>query len=225
MNKFIVVSCINVGDEDSTKDIDYEGTVVVLSCTSDPTSLLFFPVPEDNANTINYVLKGNVDFDVNANVLGIYRTMVESWRGGDRFLSGIIMDAVYDEKSRDHVIMIRLVLSHDTGELDSLVPVNFLHAILLAAMERVEIIVSDKLLSKLVPANEDLIEEAASTIPHPSFPEDKNLMRIVQDIMSAGEKNGNAISSSDDKKEEKKIRGRSRKKDKDKDKDSGAIVE
>jgi len=158
--------------------------------------MLFFPVSEDSAKIISYVLEGNDEYDVNTNILGIYRTMVNSWRTSDRYLSGIIMDAVYDNNLEDDVLNIQLALSNQgMGYLDSLVPVNFLHAILLAAMEQVEIIVSEKLLEQMMPPLDDCDdcdEDTECNVPKkqrkkkkPShFPEDKKIVDIAKKIMS-----------------------------------------
>ena len=117
--------------------------------------------------------------------------MINSWRSSDRYLSGIIMDSMYDKDLKEDILMTRLALAGNNGELDSLVHVNFLHAILLAAMEAVEIIVSDKLLAQMMPppptdedeeGNGEKRRKPKSKTPH--FPEDKKIVDIAQKIMS-----------------------------------------
>ena len=156
MNKFSVLSCVNVGDlerdvndAEAPIEFEYDKPLVVLSCVADPTFLLFFPISEENSKTIRYILS-NQQYDSNTNILGIYRTMIDSWAAGDRNLSGIIFDSVYDKDRQDDILKIRLALCHN-GMLDSLVNVNFVHAVLLSAIERVDIIISEELLSKLAP--------------------------------------------------------------------------
>lgn len=173
MNKFEIVKCIDVNEA------DYDGTCIILASVSDPSFMLFFPISKENAKTINYVLKDNSKYDINTNVLGIYKTMVDSWASSDRFLSGIIMDSFYNDEVKEDVLTIRLALSNQDGTLDSLVYVNFLHAMLLAAMEQVDVIVSDKLLSKMVPENEN--QEPKRSSAH--FPEDKKIVDIARKIM------------------------------------------
>ena len=176
MNKFEVIKCIDVNEN------DYDGPCVIMACSSDPSFMLFFPVTKENAKIINYVLKDNSKYDINTNILGIYKTMVNSWKAGDRFLSGIIMDTFYNEEAKEEVLLIRLALSDQDGNLDSLVHVNFLHAILLAAMEGVDIIVSDKLLAKMIPDDENSENDYRSkTNTH--FPEDKKIVDIAKKIM------------------------------------------
>lgn len=184
MNKFMVVSCVNTKE----KNVDYDGPAVVLSCTSDPSLMLFFPMSEENANVLSYILSEDGTYDINTSVLGIHTTMLNSWRASDRFLSGVIIDSVYSEESKDEVLMIRLAISDINGSIDSLVYVNFVHAIILAAMEKTPIVINDKILEKIFPSN--AYQEEAETPHHhkkkkdPTFPEDKKLYDIAKNIMS-----------------------------------------
>jgi len=182
MNRFRIFSCINF-DED-----DYDGPVVILACAVDPSFMLFFPITDEQAEVINHVLNSEDDsYDINSKVLGIYKTMIDSWKSSDRFLSGIIMDSIYDEESEDETLFIRLALSDHNGELDSLVHVNFLHAILLAAMEKSDIVVSDQFLDKMMPAEEK--EERTIESKRKNFPEDNDIMNIANKIMSGQVRN------------------------------------
>jgi len=179
MNKFTILSCVEVNEN------GYEGPCVILVCISDPTFMLFFPISEDNADVISYVVRDEGDYDINTNILGIYKTMIDSWKSSDRYLSGIIMDAVYDEEAKDQVLSIRLALADDEGDLDSLVYVSFLHAIILSAMEESEIIVGDKLLAQMMPSElNGESSDGKSKLQTPSFPGDKKIVDIARKIMS-----------------------------------------
>lgn len=178
MNKFGILECVEV------KENDYEGPCVVLACVADPSLMLFFPIPKENAKILNYILNGKNKVDTNTGILGIYKTMLESWKAGDRYLSGIIFDAIYSEEMKDEILMIRLAISDVNGNLDGVVPCNFLHAISLAAMEGMEIIVSDKLLSKMLPPEEKMADFKAKKKEIQHFPEDKKIMSIAKKIMS-----------------------------------------
>jgi len=189
MNKFGILDCVEV-DENG-----YKGPCVILVCISEPNFMLFFPVSKENSDVINYVLKEEGEYDVNTNVIGIYKTMIDSWNSSDRYLSGIIMDVVYDKELKDDVLMIRLALANDEGNLDSLVHVSFLHAILLTAMEGSEIIVGDKLMEQMMPSefndnenNENNENEEKETKKNktktPEFPGDKKIVDIARKIMS-----------------------------------------
>ena len=151
MNKFLIFPCIKQEDGKG-----YNGPVVTLACASNISFALFFPVSEENAALINFVLEEKKDKkpDINTNILGVYKTMMDSWRAGERFLSGILMDVVFDTATEEEVITVKLLLSDEDGNIDSVTKVNFTHAVLIAAMERKEIIVSDDLLDKLMPKDE-----------------------------------------------------------------------
>lgn len=181
MNKFSLFSCIEV------KESDYQGACVILSCCSDPAFMLFFPISDETADIVTYVMESKEGYTIDTNILGIYKTMVDSWKASDRYLSGIIMDSIYNEEVKDSILMIRLVLADSNGEMDSLVRVNFVHAILLAAMEKVDIIVSDELLSHMMP-NEgtfpDGIYSDEDNNQQHMFPEDKKIVDIARKIMS-----------------------------------------
>ena len=184
MNRFTVLSCIDEDEEQSTHD----GPVVALGSCSEPNILLLFPITKENSAIIKYVLNGEGDFDINTNILGIYKTMVDSWKTADKYLCGIIVDTIYDQELDDDVIFIRLALADDNGELDSLVHINFVHGVLLAAMEKIDLIFSDNVLGKLIPSEEKIFEDlnlSGSDNPNPdsNFPEDKNLLNIVKQIM------------------------------------------
>jgi len=157
MSKFVVLPCSNIEDD---KSIDYDGHVVALASSSDVDLMVFFPVSMENARLINYVLEDENPYDINTDVLGVYQTMLDSWISGDSFLSGIIMDTIYSEEIEDNVVSVRLLLSSNrTGRIEGLVRVNFIHSIILAAMEKVEIIIDDDLLDRLIPGRSKDMEE------------------------------------------------------------------
>jgi hypothetical protein len=186
MNKFMVFSCIRVNEN------DYEGPCVVMSCLSDPSFMLFFPVSEDNAKVISYILEGNDDYDIDTNVLGLYQTMINTWRSSDRYLSGILMDSTCDKQYEEEILLIRLALSDREGSLDSLVRVNFLHAILLAAMEQVHVIVSDELIAKMLPSPDDMDDELFDMEDHENIEDveefDNNIFRDTEKNQSKSRK-------------------------------------
>lgn len=187
MNKFLVFPCI----KQDTKE-GYSGPVVSLASASNISFVLFFPISEDSASLINYVLEKPPEKQtINAgSVLGIYKTMLDSWSAGDRFLSGILMDTEYDEESKQEVINVKLIISDEHGSVDSVVKTNFVHAMLLAAMERKEILVSNELLSKLLPKSkldeddEEVSETESSKNVKNKLPVDKEILEIAKRIMS-----------------------------------------
>jgi bifunctional DNase/RNase len=181
MNRFKIVKCMDV------KEGDYNGPSIVLACASDDDLMLFFPISTENAKLISYVMDENNEYDINTSVLGIYKTMLDSWRAGDKFLSGVIMDSVYDAEIKDDVLQVRLALSDNNGELDSLAHINFINAVILATMVGIDIIISDNLLDKMIPDEEEDDDEEENAKPKRKpahFPEDKKIVDIAKKIMS-----------------------------------------
>lgn len=177
MNKFEILNCIDVDDD------DYKGTAIVLVCKSDPSFMLFFPVSKEQSKLLTYILDDDKKGDLNKNILGIYKTMVDSWEVSDRHLTGIIMDGNYDEKTKEDLMTLRLVVIDQSGDLDSLVSIDFLNAIILAAMEKLPIIVNQKLIDKMIPQEDEDIPQKEKKDAH-TFPEDKKIISIAKKIMN-----------------------------------------
>jgi hypothetical protein len=152
MNKFLVFPCLKKSENEN-----YNGPVVMLSSEANISFALFFPVSEENSELINYILDTHPSkYNINdGNALGIYTTMIASWEAGNRHLSGILMDTEYDQELEQDLISTRLVISNEHGDVDSIIRVNFIHAIIIAAMERREIMVTNALLDKLIPKDVD----------------------------------------------------------------------
>ncbi len=186
MNKFLVFPCVKQDEE-----VDgYNGTVVCLACITNISFVLFFPVSDSNAQLINYVLQDTKDNNIDMHLLSVYKTMIDSWKAGNRYMSGIIMDALYDDESKEDIIAPTLIISDSLGNVDTILNVDFVHAILLASMERKEIIVTDALIDKLLPIDEDEDDEDEESEDknNQKFPVDKQILDIARDIMG-GKKN------------------------------------
>jgi len=183
MNKFMVFSCVVPKDNDNTPH-------VVLSCVNDPNFALFFPINEETASVLKYIVDGNGQYDINTNILGIYKTMIDSWDTSDNYLSGIIMDLIYNKVSKEETLSIRLAISSKiTGEIEGLVYVNFINAIMLSALEKINIVISDLIISKMLPPEELPGLEKDNKVSKNNFPEDKNILDIAKQIMSGQIKN------------------------------------
>jgi hypothetical protein len=164
MNKFLVFPCITQAKE------NYSGHVVSLACTQNIDFVLFFPIPEKSAELINYTLdtKPN-DFDYSLNCLNILSTMIGTWKTSDRFLSGIYMDSEYDPEKKENIIILKLIISDMSGEIDAVVKIDFIYGILLAAMERKEIIISEDLLKKFT-----IVSSPSNSETNDNYDEDNN---------------------------------------------------
>lgn len=187
MNKFNVLSCSKQINKEG-----YNGYVVALSCLSNNGLVLFFPVSEENASLITLILektfqKKNININNMGNIIGVYKTMIDSWEAGNRFLSGILMDAEYDT-SGELIIVSRLIVSDENGKIDSIVKVNFIHSILLAAVKQIEILITDEILNKLLPDDEELeeleeLEKDKLNENSEKFPVDKDIIEIAKKIL------------------------------------------
>jgi len=162
--------------------------------------VLFFPIDEKNASIVNYLLSESKeeDYDFNSDILGLYQTMLDSWTAGDRFLSGIIMEAVYSETMKENVVSVKIMLSSNrTGRIEGFVKVNFAYAIILAAMEKIEITIDKELIDRLMPSGEmdddddddeqslgTKLDDKVDKKKNQSYPVDENILEIAKGIMS-----------------------------------------
>jgi len=197
MYKFIVLPCSEAIPKEGSSP-EYQGPVIPLGCPSDMSLVLFFPIDEKTASIVNYLLSEEEDGDFNSDVLGVYQTMLDSWTAGDRFLSGIIMETVYSETMKENIVSVKIMLSsHRTGRIEGFVKVNFAYAIILAAMEKIEIIIDKELLDRLMPNGEmdddDEDEDDERSLDtkldnkvdkKKNYPVDENILKIAKEIMS-----------------------------------------
>ena len=184
MNKFLVFPCVQQEEEEG-----YSGPVVSLASTANVTFMLFFPIAEEYSRLINFLLKNENSTKTNLQLLAVYQTMVNSWKAGDRYLAGIVMDIIYDEESEEDVISPTLIICDSMGNVDAVLNVNFVHAVMLAAMERKEVLVTNELLHKLLPVQDDEeVENQSPDIPSKEekspFPVDNQILDIAMDIMN-----------------------------------------
>ena len=68
--------------------------------------------------------------------------MVDSWNSGCKFLSGIYMDMELDPIDKIEIISTKAIISENNyGIIDNIVKINFVHAIIIAAMYKIEIVI------------------------------------------------------------------------------------
>jgi len=203
MNKFLVFPCSEKDNKEG-----YNGYVVPLICASATGFAIFFPISKENAGIINTVLEKPINkSDLNSNtgsILSVYKTMVDSWNSGGRYLSGIYMDLDIDPNDSTEIIAIKAIISNNQGGyVDNVIKINFIHAIIIAAMYRFEIIVSKELIEKLLPHLGDETDGTEATLPNPrnskeiknnkekeekhdskKFPKDTQILKIAKKIMN-----------------------------------------
>ena len=188
MNKFFVFPCVDQDDEDDA----YKGPVVTFASASNVSFVLFFPISQEYAKLINHVLKKE-DNGADKQLLSVYQTMLDSWKAGDRYLAGIVMDIV--NNGEEAILSPSLILCDSLGNVDAVLNVNFVHAVLLGAVVKKEIIVTNELLQKLIPDEDEDDEddeledmmEGGETEENPNkskFPVDNNIINIAREIMS-----------------------------------------
>jgi hypothetical protein len=191
MNKFLVFPCsVKENKEGATCN------VVTLLCASSTGFAIFFPVSEENSKIINSVLEkpigklGKLETGL-ANIISVYKTMVDSWNSGGRFLSGIYMDTEIDANDKSEIICVRAIISNTHGGyVDNVISMNFAQAIIIAALYRFEIVISKELLSKLMPDMEEDTEEkiVSNSVNEEKrdkkFPKDKQILKIAKRIMN-----------------------------------------
>jgi len=185
MNVFRPVSCINLKDkefetlQDKSKNVSYNGPIVILENVQWPTLFLFFPISKKNMDIINNAMSGYTD----SKSLSIYNTMIDSWKGSGNYLSGIIMDLNYEPNNSDHKILVNFALnSSEDGSLKSLVSVNFVDSVIISILLDQDYIVGSKLLSLMLPEeNSDEINESDDKLQ--SLSEDKHIKDIVKNIL------------------------------------------
>jgi len=192
MNKFLVFPCVEQSGEGEG---GYKGPVVPFASTANVTFMLFFPIAKEYSYLINFLLKKEDSTKANMQLLAVYQTMVNSWKAGDRYLSGIVMDTKYDEDGEEDIITPTLIICDSSGNVDAVLNVNFVHAVMLGAMERKEILVTNELLNKLMPPTKDdddeSDEEEETEVPdrHKNkFPIDKDILDIAKNIMNGKNK-------------------------------------
>ena len=203
MNKFLIFPCSKKENKEG-----YNGSVVSLVCASSTGFSIFFPVSDENAEIINALLEkplSKIDHKIGS-IISVYKTMVDSWNSGGRFLSGIYMDTELDPNDKSEVISVKAIISNTHGGfIDNVIKMNFIHAIIIAAMYKYEIVISKDLLEKLMPHDhdediedaEDEIDGSEATKPRKEdkenkeekidpkkFPKDAQILKIAKKIMN-----------------------------------------
>lgn len=198
MNRFVLFPCVVQKEETS----GYSGPLASLISQTNTNLVLFFPISEENASIINYSLneENRKKINVNQDVIGVYKTMIESWKAGDRHISGVILDAKYDNDAKEHIIDASIIIINSDGNLDNVVKTNFVHAMVVVAIEDMEVYITDYLFNKLKPQEnieendeeDDEDKDGPSKPPSPvtpelpkqEFPIDQKIITIARQIMN-----------------------------------------
>jgi hypothetical protein len=190
MNRFQVTPCVNQSEisEDAP-----DGLVLPLASEIENNCMLFFPIPDDVAAVINCLLEREDAGPKELQLIEVFKTMTKTWRSGDRFLSGILLDSTYDSELDEEILQTHIVLSSiNDGYIESVSKINFVHAMIISVLESVDIMVSNELISKLLPdifgedeLDDDQLNENIEDLDYPeSYPVDKDILKIVKNIMN-----------------------------------------
>jgi len=193
ITKFGIVTC---------EKPDASNTYVVgFAPTENQEIMLYFPIPEEDAFLIKFMLepeKENKNEPPNMKLLGLYKTMLDGFESSGTFLSGVVFG--FEKIENEELLSCKLCLSKtEDGLLENMMCTTFSVAVILSTMENLEIFMTDDLIKKLLPAleNDDEIEQpnqsnnsnqnSEKEIKHknlPNLPIDKDIEKIAKQIMS-----------------------------------------
>jgi len=188
MNRFQVMPCI---DHSEVNEGAPDGLVLPLASEIENNCVLFFPVPDEIGTLVNHLLETEEAGPQELSLIDVFKTMIATWRAGDRFLSGILLDNSYNFEEEEETLQVNITLSSVTdGYIEAVTKINFLHAIVISVLEGVDVMVSNELLNKLLPEaigedeiNDDQFSEGIDDYAD-SFPVDEDILKIVRKIMS-----------------------------------------
>lgn len=180
-------------DQSEVNEGGPEGLVLPLASEIQNNCVLFFPISEEIGSVINHLLESDEADPQELHMIDVFKTMISTWRSSDRFLSGIYLDKIYDLSKDEDVIYVNIMLSStNDGFIEAVIRVNFIHAMIIAVLEGVDIMVSNDLLVKLLPeaVKEDADEDDDDDddtfdedLDEGNYPVDENILEIAKKIM------------------------------------------
>jgi len=176
-------------DQSEVNEGGPEGLVLPLASEIQNNCILFFPISDEIGSLINHLLEAEETDSQQLHMVEIFKTMINTWRSGERFLSGIFIDRVFDFDSGEDIMNVNIMLSSvNDGFIEAVIKVNFVHAIIIAVLEGVDIMISNELLSKLLPdelGEDDGDEDEFDDIldDRIDYPVDEDILNIAKKIM------------------------------------------
>jgi hypothetical protein len=173
-------------DQSEVNEGGPEGLVLPLASEIQNNCVLFFPISDEVGSLINHLLEAEETDAQQLHMIEVFKTMISTWRSGERFLSGIFVDKVFDADNDEDVIHVNLILSSvNDGFIEAVIKVNFVHAIIIAVLEGVDIMISNELLAKLLP---DALGEEESDDDFDDQLDDGNVYPVDEDILNIAKK-------------------------------------
>ena len=181
MNKFKIFPCIKLDEKDASESCG--SNAIVMVCENDSSAVLMFPATAKEASMVDAAL--GVNKKQFSGSLSLYRTMMESLFSGYLHLSGVILDVDMDNKKEEY-IDVKLVIINKDGDIEGYLDTCFIHAVVLVAMEETNVIVTDRLLDKLLPPDKKPSKhtEISELEKKMDYPEDKKLLELAKKIMT-----------------------------------------
>lgn len=187
MKKFQLIQCVKQVKEENQLG-NGEGYVVGLASFDDPNIIFYFPIPEEEAVMVNYLLdpEGEKDSKPNTKMLGLYNTMMEGFASSGTFVSASILNFEIDENKEEILYCISYLSNIDTGFLESTMITTFNNAIMFSAIKDMDIFITDELCEKILSTLESSLEKAEKEEQDKKkkFPKDKNIDKIAKKIMN-----------------------------------------
>lgn len=167
--------------------------VVNLCPLDDQTLGILLPMSEEDALITNFLITPDKVNEIKPNLklAGIYKTMSDGFDSSGTFISGIILSE--ERVEGEEVLVCNLYLSKiETGSIENFMKMQFSCAVILAAMNDVDIFITDELLSKIMPQNNNNEPENSDSKPiidkTDKFPVDKKILKMAKKIMSGKQK-------------------------------------
>lgn len=189
-NKFWVGPC-EERTVQITEDESYDGYMVSLISHEDENFKLLFPLRERDAQILKSISTEQMEVkpieDCDPDFIGLYFTMIESWKTSDRILSGATLDSLIDPELGVEVFLTHFFLTNREGYIESMVKSNFSQIIILSALEDSPIFVSDNLIQKLIgkPISNPQGDNKSPYGDSDFIDDDaQNIIKIAQDIIS-----------------------------------------
>ena len=108
MNRFHVHPCVPHAE---ISEEDVEGFVLPLASEIENNCILFFPVPDEDGILINHLLELDEAGQQQVELIEVFKTMIKTWKSGDRFLSGILLDSKYNAEIDEENLQVNVILS------------------------------------------------------------------------------------------------------------------
>ena len=159
LKRFQILQCVSPKSDNAENQTN--SNVVAMCSPEDPNIVLYFPIPEEDAAVINYIIDPEKykDQKPNAKILGLYQTIMSGFESSGTFVSGIVIG--FENIDNEDILSCDVHLSlMEGGYLESIMKTTFSNAMVFAAMNDIELFLTNTLFEKLIGEIEDVIENS-----------------------------------------------------------------